>query len=97
MPKPVNPISRDAEAPSVGAIPATVAGVTGFVSRIRRLAIHDGPGIRSVVFLKGCPLHCAWCAAPETQADQADLEPLSRAVPRLRRVSGGVSGRRHTR
>jgi pyruvate formate lyase activating enzyme len=58
----------------VGEIPPEVAAVTGFVSRVRRLAIHDGPGIRSVVFLKGCPLHCAWCAAPETQADQADLE-----------------------
>jgi pyruvate formate lyase activating enzyme len=70
----VGSIARDAGGPSGGALPAEIAGVTGFVSRIRRLAIHDGPGIRSVVFLKGCPLHCAWCAAPETQADQPDLE-----------------------
>ena len=34
---------------------------------IERFAIHDGPGIRSVVFLKGCPLHCPWCANPESQ------------------------------
>jgi pyruvate formate lyase activating enzyme len=65
---------RTAASPSAANIPPDLADVTGFVSRIRRLAIHDGPGIRSVVFLKGCPLHCAWCAAPETQADQPDLE-----------------------
>lgn len=35
---------------------------------IERFAIHDGPGIRSVVFLKGCPLHCPWCANPESQS-----------------------------
>jgi pyruvate formate lyase activating enzyme len=67
-------IPEETAAPTASAIPADLASVTGFISRIRRLAIHDGPGIRSVVFLKGCPLHCAWCAAPETQGDQADLE-----------------------
>ena len=34
---------------------------------IERFATHDGPGIRTVVFLKGCPLHCPWCANPESQ------------------------------
>ncbi|MGB4985801.1 MAG: glycyl-radical enzyme activating protein [Erysipelotrichaceae bacterium] len=37
------------------------------VMEIERFAIHDGPGIRSVVFLKGCPLKCSWCANPESQ------------------------------
>lgn len=41
--------------------------VTGTVTEIERYAIHDGPGIRSVVFLKGCPLRCRWCCNPETQ------------------------------
>ena len=33
---------------------------------ISRCAVHDGPGIRTTVFLKGCPLHCAWCHNPES-------------------------------
>lgn len=37
------------------------------VTNIERFATHDGPGIRTTVFLKGCPLHCPWCANPETQ------------------------------
>ncbi|MDI3548585.1 MAG: isethionate sulfite-lyase activating enzyme [Halanaerobiales bacterium] len=39
----------------------------GIVTEIERYAIYDGPGIRTVVFLKGCNLRCAWCANPETQ------------------------------
>lgn len=35
------------------------------VSNIQRFCLHDGPGIRTVVFLKGCNLHCPWCANPE--------------------------------
>ena len=38
----------------------------GTVFNIARFAIHDGPGIRTVVFLKGCPLRCAWCSTPES-------------------------------
>lgn len=36
------------------------------VTNIQGYSIHDGPGIRTVVFLKGCPLRCCWCANPET-------------------------------
>ena len=43
------------------------------VSNIERFAIHDGPGIRTAVFLKGCPLHCPWCANPETWTVQPVL------------------------
>ena len=32
------------------------------IMEIERFAVHDGPGIRTVVFLQGCPLHCSWCS-----------------------------------
>jgi glycyl-radical enzyme activating protein len=39
--------------------------MTGIVFDIQRFSIHDGPGIRTTVFLQGCPLDCAWCHNPE--------------------------------
>lgn len=39
----------------------------GIVCEIERYAINDGPGIRTLIFLKGCPLRCKWCSNPETQ------------------------------
>ncbi len=40
--------------------------LTGTVFDIQRFSLHDGPGIRTIVFLKGCPLSCKWCANPES-------------------------------
>lgn len=40
-------------------------GIQGKVFDIRRFSIHDGSGIRTTVFFKGCPLHCVWCQNPE--------------------------------
>jgi pyruvate formate lyase activating enzyme len=40
---------------------------SGLVFNIQRYSIHDGPGIRTTVFLKGCPLRCDWCCNPESQ------------------------------
>ena len=37
----------------------------GKIFKIKRFAVHDGPGIRTTVFLKGCPLNCIWCHSPE--------------------------------
>lgn len=37
----------------------------GMISDIQRASVHDGPGIRTTVFFKGCPLHCRWCHNPE--------------------------------
>ena len=39
----------------------------GRIFNIQRYSIHDGPGIRSIVFFKGCPLRCRWCCNPESQ------------------------------
>lgn len=48
--------------------------LNGVVTHIQRYSIHDGPGIRTVVFFKGCPLACQWCCNPETQSFQPELE-----------------------
>lgn len=43
------------------------------VTEIQRFCMHDGPGVRTAVFLKGCPLRCAWCHNPETQRANEEL------------------------
>ncbi len=44
------------------------------VFNIQKFSLNDGPGIRTVVFLKGCPLRCAWCSNPESQVRAPQLE-----------------------
>ncbi|MEA4889215.1 MAG: glycyl-radical enzyme activating protein [Clostridiaceae bacterium] len=39
--------------------------MTGLIFNVKRFAVHDGPGIRTTLFLKGCPLKCKWCHNPE--------------------------------
>lgn len=49
-------------------------GVTkGIIFNIQHYSIHDGPGIRTTVFMKGCPLGCLWCQNPESQAFYPEL------------------------
>ncbi len=43
------------------------------IADIQRFCMHDGPGVRTTVFLKGCPLQCAWCHNPETQRPCPEL------------------------
>ncbi len=45
----------------------------GVVFDIQRFSLHDGPGIRTLVFLKGCPLRCPWCSNPESQHFEPEL------------------------
>jgi pyruvate formate lyase activating enzyme len=46
---------------------------TGVVFDVREFTIHDGPGIRTTIFLKGCPLTCMWCHNPEGQSMQPQI------------------------
>lgn len=45
----------------------------GNIFDIQRFSIHDGPGIRTTVFVKGCPLRCLWCHNPESQRPEKEL------------------------
>lgn len=46
---------------------------TGNIFHIQRFSTSDGPGIRTVVFLKGCPLNCVWCHNPESKSTQTEI------------------------
>ncbi|MEL7566046.1 MAG: glycyl-radical enzyme activating protein [Dehalobacterium sp.] len=48
------------------------SNVKGSVLRIERTSIHDGQGLRTVLFLKGCPLRCRWCSTPESQRPEPE-------------------------
>jgi len=49
--------------------------ITGRIFDIQRYSLHDGPGIRTIVFLKGCALRCRWCCNPESQS--AEIETMA--------------------
>lgn len=52
---------------------SSYTAVTGLVFNIQKYSVHDGPGIRTIVFFKGCPLRCHWCSNPESQNLKAEL------------------------
>ena len=47
---------------------------TGLIFNIQRFSIHDGPGIRTTVFFKGCSLFCFWCHNPEGRSAKPDIQ-----------------------
>jgi pyruvate formate lyase activating enzyme len=57
---------------------------SGIISEIRHFATHDGPGIRTTVFLKGCPLSCIWCSNPETKQIKPELYFIQRRCKNYR-------------
>jgi pyruvate formate lyase activating enzyme len=58
---------------ALGGASGLTAAPAGTVFLVSRFAIHDGPGLRLAVFLKGCPLRCLWCHSPESQARRPEL------------------------
>ena len=60
------------------------------ITNIQRMSFHDGPGMRTTVFLKGCNLRCAWCHNPETQNPQPERN--LRAQLRVRCADDGAGG-----
>lgn len=53
--------------------PSVEIAERGLVFNVMRFSVHDGPGIRTTVFLKGCPLRCPWCHNPESQSSRAEV------------------------
>ncbi|MBF7731180.1 glycyl-radical enzyme activating protein [Pseudomonas sp. N040] len=53
--------------------PGSAEDISGYVVNLQHFSTHDGPGIRTTVFLKGCTLRCKWCCNPETIAPKPEL------------------------
>jgi len=70
--------------------------VEALIFNIQRYSIHDGGGIRTIVFFKGCPLRCPWCANPESQSFEIEIMKLKslciHCQPCLNSVEGCPSG-----
>jgi glycyl-radical enzyme activating protein/glucokinase-like ROK family protein len=62
-----------AESVASSIAPSRPEDVEGMVFNVQRFSVHDGPGIRTNIFFKGCPLRCAWCCNPESQHFQPEL------------------------
>lgn len=54
-------------------LPQIESGHLAVITDIQRFSVHDGPGIRTIVFFKGCPLRCQWCQNPETWNRRPEL------------------------
>ena len=54
--------------------------IKGNIFDIKRFALHDGPGIRTTLFMTGCPLDCLWCHNPESRLGASDDESKNRSV-----------------
>lgn len=68
-------------------------GATGTIFEIRRFAIHDGPGIRTTVFFKGCPLDCWWCHNPEGRCPEVETFTVNAGTNKPRRAGRASQAR----
>ena len=68
----------------------------GIIFEIEKFAVHDGPGIRSVVFFKGCPLHCRWCHNPESWQQKPELLFMEEKCTGCRRCAAICPRQCHT-
>lgn len=59
----------------------------GLVFNMQRFSVHDGPGVRTTVFMKGCPLDCSWCHNPESQSAAPAFVRLAHRCMRCGRCS----------
>lgn len=69
---------------------------TGIIFDVKRFAVHDGPGIRTTVFFKGCPLNCQWCHNPESRhprPERLQMNGYHRCARWLRTPDPGVVGK----
>lgn len=60
---------------------------TGLVFNVQRFSLHDGPGLRSTAFMKGCPLSCSWCHNPESQSPRQEFIRMRNRCMRCERCS----------
>ena len=71
---------------------AELAEAEGIVFDIQRYSVHDGPGLRTSVFLKGCPLRCSWCHNPEGIDDALFREEMARRGVVIAGALGPIAG-----
>ncbi len=78
---------RQAEAGLSPGERAALSAIEGVVFDVQRYSLHDGPGVRTALFFKGCPLRCGWCSNPESQAREPEPAVFARQCIRCGQFS----------
>ena len=64
-----------------------IPDIRGLIFNIQRFSVHDGPGIRTTVFMKGCPLSCKWCCNPESISSKSEIMIIDRKCSKCRKCT----------